>query len=374
MPNVKVQRKRGTRSKSEALAGGALTWGQVAKLALTTFGTEPVDAGFGSQHIQMPAAVVATATAWAENQGFVADKYNGICCDGLLQVNRIHRNSSWAVSYFGRALSEAEFAKEMHKPNLNFWAAHNIWLGAGKKFGVAGGGGNPWEAFGNAAYIGAIPKAQQAVEAILKGLDPDKLGVVEGGLTNPGEIVSDAVEFIGRKSAEWFIGAVKWVGKLIYSDILHPQWEHGQRMFVFYFRDIMSGKAGTGYYYSYAGLVTVVFWSVGYAILWRDAEDITARRVEVERTPIGLAVSKAKEANTNRKVYKPSEAKKTTPKKPKPRVSSAEIEKVRSARVQRKRTVGVEWTKEEGAKVKAETETTETEPQQERTPVNDGAN
>lgn len=362
--NVKVRVKRKPKGNRAASAAGTdpnvLTFGQVAKLMLPVFGTEPVDAGRGQK---LPAATVATAVAFAESD-LRTNVYNGICCDGLLQVNRIHRTSEWAVKQFGRVLSAEEFGKQMQKANLNIFAGGVIFNAAGRKFGVDGGGGNPWEAFGNAKYYAALPKAVNATDAILKGLDPDALGVVNDITNVPGVLgfAGDAVSWIAneaaQQSAKWFLGAVAWTGKLFYREVVRPEWEHLQRMTVHYYNSMFGDDA------SYLQLMTTLgFWSLGYGILWRDADDLSHRSGMPERSALGQMVSKAQVAKSKAKLYDPKQAKKETPKKPKPKVSTAPVVELRKAQVERKRTVKVSYGKDEGVKLESETEDTE------RTPV-----
>ena len=377
MPNVKIQRKRGKQPLQDE--GFKQNTGFLSMRTTLLLASH---VGLGNTE-----AVIAAGVAYAESTlNFAATNTNtnGSIDVGGWQINSVHKPVTEGLT---------AWTERMKNPMENAKAMRS----------VSGNGSNwkPWVAYGTDRFKTGLRMAKGEVRKLQAEYEPGKGGTsweVDWGILDnlaqgiidvggdAAEVIGDVfggffgplLQFIFEKTGEVIWLAGKWIIRDgFYGRLIHPQWEHGQRAFVYYYNQIMSGKAGSGYYYSYAGLVTVAFWSLGYAMLWRDLEDITARKVELDQTPIGRTVRKAQEMNSNRKLYEPKEAKKATPKKPKPKASTATIEKVRSARVQRRRTVGIEWTKEDGPKVKAETQTTTTEPteepkvkEEERTPVN----
>lgn len=107
--------------------------------------------GFRDMHI-----AEAVAVAKAESD-FNPSIYNGICCTGLWQINwPVHKSSFPGMS--------------VTNPADNAKMAYKIWTDAGKKWGTWGGGGNPWEAYGNGRYQMAMPSAVTAMQDLRKKL------------------------------------------------------------------------------------------------------------------------------------------------------------------------------------------------------------
>lgn len=352
MANSKMQQRRNKAGRSQSPNQGnsspVLTAEEVMQAAIRWGGFSLMDT---DKQTGLPSAIVATAVAYAESD-FNRTVYNGVCCDGLMQVHRGWRDgwggngTSLSQQLFGRVLSEAEWIEKMQQPRWNMVAAHSIWLAAGQKWGNPGGGGNPWEAFGNSKYEAGLVIAKRAAQNIVAGFDPDKLGEVNditnlpGALGFAGAIASKLFGVTAEAFAKWTVGIVGGIGKFTWNELLKPQWEHSQKATIYYYENILTGK-GDGFAASYAGLVTLTFWALGYAILWQDADEISTAAIVPERTAIGQGIARTQSAFAQRKLYKPAQVKKATPKKPAPKISKAKVVKVRAATVARKRQVRV---------------------------------
>lgn len=350
MPPVKT--RSGGRPKSKGQSSGPksttvdprlMTAEQVLRVA--------IKAGFnlygGSPEMNADpygSAITATAVSYAESK-FDPKVYNGICCDGLMQIHRDHRtNPNVGIKMYGTALPLEVWIQKMQDPLENMKAAFII-SGGGQKWGVEGGGGNPWEAYGNSDYHVGLKLAQRAAKKISEPgsttSDDSVVGEFIPGVSDQivGDAFGSAMGLFGwfgtqaaKAAARLIIGTGLFVGRLLYTEIVKPQFQHAQRATVYYWQEIMPG---------YGGVITVAFWGFGYAILWKDAEEIGASGVAAEKTALGRGVRAIQTATANRKLYAPKDAKDQTPKKPKAKESQAVVKTTRTAKVERKRTVRV---------------------------------
>ena len=319
-----------------------------------------VDAGFKMETLapnplnrqeMIPSPILAGATAYAESKldPAVVSPDGGV---GLWQVD-LQEHPQYTLV-------------QLQDPRQNARAALTI-SGGGRTWSEPSRNGAPWYAIKDRPqdFALGIKMAKDAVIAILNGtattgIDPSRLGTVnpeDNILESAAGGIGKLMDGVARTSASWFLGALGWVGKLFYTEVVHPQWERTQRATVHYYNSMTKPE---GYLQL---MTTIAFWSVGYAILWRDVDDIGHRKPDVEKTALAQTLGRVQQANSQRKLYTPKEAKKETAKKPKPKPSTARVAEVRKATVERKRTVKVGWDKEKGPKVETESET------KERTPV-----
>lgn len=264
-----------------------------------------------------------------------------------------------------------------YHPEVTDECAFNLVCASRETWRISGSG-NPdamrqqWTTYRTGAYRAHLPNAKKELRFLLSNKvdDPSVLERIEDVLKDVADVTADAAgnaigivgwiaSEVGKSSAKWLLGAGTWVGKILYDEVLHPVWEHTQRATVYYYEEIMSSKKGenSGFYYDYAGLVTVAFWSLGYALLWRDADNGSAVGTNLERTVMGKAVRQVQTQAKSRKLHSPKDAKKEAPRKPKPEVSKADTTVTRYAKVKRRRTVEVGFGKEKG-NVKLSSETT----------------
>jgi hypothetical protein len=83
----------------------------------------------------------------------------------------------------------------------------------------------------------------------------------------------------------------------------------------------------------------VLFWSMGYAILWSDGTSLSP--TPAHESLLGQGVKGIESTIARRSLIKPQKVKEKTPAKPEPRVSKVQIERQQSYSVARKRPVSV---------------------------------
>lgn len=302
-----------------------------------------IDVGFapmGYAH-NKSAATIATAVAYAENRTFdanhISHNNDGSIDVGLWKINSVHSGDKLNPSpqWINRMQNPRENAKEALRISGHDPASGNV-----GNWGAEGGGGAPWYAYGTPAYHEGYKQAAKILAKYLN--DPsvlDRMGVVDAeepfetagkmafGIT--GWIASE----LGKFAAKKILGTVVWIGKTLYDEVIHPIWGRTQRA-TFYYRTEIMGEP-------YGFFVTVFFWSTGYYILWRKDDGSRAERSE--DTAFGRTFLAAKNASVKRKVYTPEQARSETKKKPEPRTSETLVTKTRSASVNRKRPVTVQF-------------------------------
>lgn len=347
MPNPKHKGAHKNRPSSPAATSTTSARGKNV-LTLEQVFALTIDVGFAPMAYahNKSAAVIATATAFAENQELDANKINranedGSIDVGLWQINSVHSGDKLNPS--------PQWISRMQNPRTNAKEAlrisgHDPASGDVGTWGREGGGGAPWYAYGTPAYHEAHKRATRILAEYLN--DPsvlDRMGVVEGesipetaakmafGIT--GWIAAE----VGKASAKWFLGAVTWVGKTLWDEVFMPVWGRTQRA-TFYYRTEIMGEP-------YGFFVTIFFWSTGYYILWRKADD-GSRAERSEDTAFGRTFLAARNASVKRKLYTPAQATAETSKKPPAKTSETLVTKTRSASVNRKRAVTVQFDNE----------------------------
>lgn len=203
------------------------------------------------------------------------------------------------------------------KPNVGY---ANAVLAAARQYRVNGGGG---------VTVGVNDSVNPS-NPLTEGWDALKaFGRV---IINP--------SLLGKLLARAYAFFWKLVWKAIWEVLIAPIWHWVQRATDYYFRDIMSGKSGSGYYYSMAGIVTAAFWSLGYAILWGRAED-PGLAVSARDSMLGRFVRTGQNAVASRNVVSPSKVEENTKNKPNAVTSKVPVAVTRSIKVARRRPVKV---------------------------------
>lgn len=197
----------------------------------------------------------------------------------------------------------------------------------------SGGGGGGW--------IPGLPDPGDLIEA---GED------VVGGITSAEDFLVELAKTVldFRKLGQLMAEAVAWLLRLIlkaiWDYVIAPLIHWAERAETFYWRNFfgtgVEKGSGVGYQLRQnAGIITIGFWALGYAILWSDGESLAP--AESHNSMLGQTVKKIEGTIARRNLVKPENVEKETPTKPKPTSSTVQIEKTRELAVNRKRPVTV---------------------------------
>lgn len=204
------------------------------------------------------------------------------------------------------------------------------------------------------AYAASVRKYYDEItqDGFFKGgVDFDPLKPLDAA----GEAVNSVADFVKLIASPKGLGTlwgkataffIKSSGTAVWHYVVAPPWHWTQRATVYYFEDIMSGKAGSGYYYNYAALVTAGFWSIGYGILWAKIEEGPGLAARSRETPLGRAAITATNLGNRRALIKPSKVEANTKASPDPVKSEVPVAAVRTISVNRRRAVKVSGVKE----------------------------
>lgn len=259
----------------------------------------------------------------------------------------------WAESSaFGSAASRLDPLKSTE-------AALKQWEADGKSFYPAWG---RWEKE-QSGRDGATdwPKYKQiAEEAVSSGVG----NFPRGGGFNPLDPIETAVE--GVESAEQFLQtvaetlldfralgnlaakAMAWfirlIARAIWDYVIAPLVHWSERAVSFYWINFFGSgtEQGSGFGYQLrnnAGAITILFWSMGYSILWSDGTSLSP--VTAHESLLGQSVKGIEGAIARRNLIKPGKVKEKTPAKPTPKESKVKIERKQTFSVARKRPVSV---------------------------------
>jgi hypothetical protein len=143
------------------------------------------------------------------------------------------------------------------------------------------------------------------------------------------------------QAAAWFL---KLIAKAIWDYVIAPVIHWSERAVSFYWVNFFGTGTETGSGFGYqlrnnAGAITILFWSMGYAILWTDGS--SASPVASHESLFGQGVKNVEGAIARRNLVKPKDVKEKTPSKPTPKVSATPIEMRGTYSVARKRPVTV---------------------------------
>lgn len=153
-------------------------------------------------------------------------------------------------------------------------------------------------------------------------------------LTDPSKLAA-----MFAKTSAFFI---RIIGRAMWDYCIAPPWHWTERAVDYYYKEVMSDE-GEGFYYSNAGIITMLFWGIGYGVLWASVDDDNG--YGLARTPrdsmLGRAIQNAQLTTASRKLTKPGDTGKATPNKPTPETSRSTIAQTRTIATNRRRPVTV---------------------------------
>lgn len=197
---------------------------------------------------------------------------------------------------------------------------------------------------GGGGFLSGVPVVGDVAGAV-----EGAIGAGEDVVDFTGELVSTLLNFrklgeLGAKATAWFI---KLVGKAIWDYVIAPMWHWNERAVSWYFENFFGKGAeegsGVGYIYrANAGIVTLMFWGLGYGILWTGPDSGIKPVDNARESYLGRTVKSVEGAVKKRKLVKPSQVKSKTPKKPTPKASSVQLSKTRTFSANRNRPVKVQ--------------------------------
>lgn len=203
---------------------------------------------------------------------------------------------------------------------------------------------------GGGGLTGVIGEAGEAIGNIP--------GDIAGAVTAPFKAALNAEEFLGEvaetllnfeKLGSLAVHAFAWflrlLAKAIWDYVLAPVVHWTERAVTWYWTNffVTGTEPGSGFGYQIrnnAGIITIIFWSVGYAILWSDGSG-GMMPVASHNSMLGQAVRGIEGQVARRNLTKPSDVEKKTVKPPEPKKSTVMIERVDTFAVSRKRPVKV---------------------------------
>lgn len=204
---------------------------------------------------------------------------------------------------------------------------------------AAGAGGKNPSLAGEIPLVGGLfESGEEAVEGAASGVES-----AEQFLQQLAETVLD-FRALGNLLAQAFAWFLKLVAKAIWDYVIAPLFHWGERAVEFYWTNFFSTgtEQGSGFGYQLrnnAGAITILFWSMGYAILWTDGTSSTP--VVAHESLFGQGVKQVEGAIARRNLVKPGKVKEKTAKKPKPVETKVPIERRQTYSVARKRPVSV---------------------------------
>jgi hypothetical protein len=182
------------------------------------------------------------------------------------------------------------------------------------------------------------------------GLVEEGVDSVMGGVQSAedflGELASTILDF--RKLGQLFAEAVAWflrlIMKAIWDYVIAPLWHWCERAESFYWRNFfgVGTEQGSGFGYQLrqnAGIITIGFWAIGYAVLWSDGESLSPSKAG--ESMLGKTFKGVEGKIARRNLIKPDKVEAETPDKPEPKSSTVQIERVKELAVSRKRPVSV---------------------------------
>lgn len=174
-------------------------------------------------------------------------------------------------------------------------------------------------------------------------------GTVEAGVAAADfikELAETLLDFqkLGTLAAEAFAWFIRLLAKAIWDYVVAPIVHWNERAVSWYWTNFFGvgteKGSGVGYFLrENAGMITIAFWGLGYAILWTDGESL--RPIDAHDTMLGKAVKSVEGKVARRNLVKPKDVQRETPTKPQAKTSTVRIEKTRELAVARKRPVAV---------------------------------
>lgn len=172
----------------------------------------------------------------------------------------------------------------------------------------------------------------------------DALGAVDAAADFTGDMVSTLLNFrklgeLAAKACAWF---VRLIAKAIWDYVIAPLVHWAQRAVSYYWETYFSKNPGGGFIKQSAGVITLMFWGMGYGILWASVDPTPKMMAPARETLLGRTIRSAEGQLARRNLIKPSKVKEKTPTKPTPTLSSVSIERTNEFAASRKRPVKVE--------------------------------
>lgn len=330
----------------------------------------------GNQFGGIKRSGVLTPDEWAVimlEQGFPADPK--VIAEGLGNINAesgFNSDPGGDGAHFGAWQEDSSFGTVAQRldPVHSTRTARERWEADGKSFYPAWG---RWQAeqsghVGASDYPQYMATAQKAISAhssggksfgeeipLIGGAVGDvenAIGGVVGGALDAGEFLAEVAETLldfrklGQLAVEAFAWFIRLLLKALWDYVVAPLWHWAERAESWYWRNFfgVGTERGSGFGYllrENAGIVTIGFWALGYAILWTDGESLSLSPVEPHESMLGRTVKGVEGKIARRNLIKPSRVEEETPDKPKPKTSTVKIEQVKEFSVSRKRPVSV---------------------------------
>ncbi len=188
---------------------------------------------------------------------------------------------------------------------------------------------------------------------VIGGLIGDAENAV-GGAVNDAESAANFLKELGetllnfRKlgalAAQAFAWFIRLILKAIWEYVIAPIIHWNERAVAWYWNNFfgVGTEKGSGVGYilrENAMIITIIFWGMGYAILWTNGESLSP--TEPHESMLGGAVKSVEGKVARRNLIKPQDVNKETPKKPPAKSSTVTLEKTRELAVSRNRPVKV---------------------------------
>lgn len=267
--------------------------------------------------------------------------------------------------HIGLWQEESSFGTQADRENpvKSTKAAYDRWVADGNSFTDAWG---KWDNMAQNNY----PKYLSTAKRVVKEFGEQKIPGIVGhtGVTGEAEEVAGAaanaatgaVDFVGdlvstllnfRKMGELLAKIGAWFLRLIFKAIwdycIAPLFHWLERAVSYYYKTFFSwGQTnGKGIYRENASIVTIIFWALGYGILWTTPDSPLKLANSARQSILGRSVRAVEGRISKRKLVKPKNVKEKTPPKPTPRESIVKVERTKEFSTTRKRPVTVDTTK-----------------------------
>lgn len=196
------------------------------------------------------------------------------------------------------------------------------------------------------SLLGDLANAIGDVGGAIAGVPGDIIGSITSAEDFLVEIAKTLLDFkrLGQLAAEGFSWFLRLLAKALWDYVIAPLIHWQERAVSFYWTNFFGAgtERGSGFGYvlrDNAGVITITFWALGYAILWSDGTSLSP--IDASGSMLGQAVKKIDGTFARRHLVKPEDVKNKTPKKPKPQTSTVQIERTKAFSVSRNRPVKV---------------------------------
>lgn len=179
-----------------------------------------------------------------------------------------------------------------------------------------------------------------------QGLVEDAAGAIDNAGDFLTEMASTLLDF--RRLGQLFAEAVAWfirlILKAIWDYVIAPLFHWAERAVSWYWVNFFGTgtERGSGLGYilrQNAGIITIIFWALGYAILWSDGTSPTP--TAAHNTVLGRGIKGVEGLVARRNLINPSKVQDKTPNKPKVKATTVPITRTSELAVTRKRPVSV---------------------------------